>query len=540
MSSYFSKAFTTFNEELSLPDNCVPFTGAKFGLLNLEAVISGPSNIEHELILVIDNSGSMCDLCDGDNDKTQMDQAIHTLKNIVSYLEENQNIKANVTIFKFDDQFIKVVDRTNITEENFNSIEKLINRIRPCGGTDIGLALRKIKEYINELKTLYPTHQISHIFMTDGEVTTGEKKGHILKELIVRDVYNYFIGYGSKHDSRLLRTLSDFEKSSYHYIDAIEKSGFVFGEILHNITHKVLYNCEIAIENGVVYNYKTNLYTNKLYIGDIIAESNKVYHLFTDHPKSCFVHLQMPMEQLEINIFQETEHTLNFVNYVFRHRTLTLLGEVKQCQEKYDNSPRYKYDLNYFGYENITAIKPKMQELFDEMRLYMRNNDINDKFMKMLCDDIHIAMKTIGTRYGEMCISSRQTSQGTQRIYTVNTTPLDRVKVNTCSAAYDSDSDEDSDDDTIDRAPMSCSNNDSDEDIPQKSSMSACATPKPKPKQRACGPSAFCIEPEPDEYEVSNDCMEDSPYLTKTAKIIMHSISYNSDEEKEKDANDKN
>ena len=55
MSSYFSKAFTTFNEELSLPDNCVPFTGAKFGLLNLEAVTSGPSTIEHELILVIDN-----------------------------------------------------------------------------------------------------------------------------------------------------------------------------------------------------------------------------------------------------------------------------------------------------------------------------------------------------------------------------------------------------------------------------------------------------------------------------------------------------
>ena len=532
---YFTKAFTTFNEELSLPENCLPFSGAKFGLLNLEAVTSGPSTIEHEIILVIDNSGSMGDKCPGDNDKTQMDQAIHTLKNIVSYLEENQNIKANVTIFKFDDQFIKVVDRTNITEDNFNSIEKLINRIRPCGGTDIGVALRNIQGYINELKTLYPTHQISHIFMTDGEVTTGEKKAHILKELIVRDVYNYFIGYGSKHDAKLLGTLSDFEKSSYHYIDAIEKAGFVFGEILHNITHKVLYNCEIVVEHGVIYNYKTNLYTNKLYIVDIIAESNKVYHLFTDHPTTCYVHLQMPLEPLEIHILQETEHTLNFVNYAFRHRTLTLLGEVKQCQEKYDNSSRYKYDVNYFAYENINAFKLKMQKLFDEMRLYMLNNDTNDKFIKMLCDDIHISQKTFGTKYGNMCISSRQTSQGTQRIYTVNTTPLDRVKVtvnvNTCSSAYDSDSDEE----IPQRAPMSaCSNNDSDseEDIPQKSSMSACA----RPKQRSCGPSSLHIEPEPDEYEVSNDCMEDSPYLTHTATSVMRSISYNSDEEKEKDS----
>ena len=520
MSSYFSKAFTAFNTDLSLPDNCVPFTCAKFGLLNLEAVTSEPSDVEHELILVIDNSGSMGDQCSGDNDKTQMDQAIHTLKNIVGYLEENQNIKANVTIYKFDDKFIKVVDRTSITEVNYKSIEQKITKIRPCGGTDIGLALRNIQGYINELKTLYPTHQISHIFMTDGEVTYGEKKPNILKQLIVRDVYNYFIGYGSKHDSGLLRTLSDFEKSSYHYIDAIEKAGFVFGEILHNITHKVLYNCEIVVENGVVYNYKTNLYTNKLYIGDIIAESNKVYHLFTDHPTSCYVHLKMPLEPLEIHLFQETEHTLNFMNYAFRHRTLTLLGEVKQCQEKYDNSSRYKYDENYFGYENISTIKSKMQELFDEMRLYMRNNDVNDKFIKMLCDDIHIAMKTIGTRYGQMCISSRQTSQGTQRIYTVNTTPLDY---------YDSDSESEDD---IQRAGATCFNNDS-ENI-QRAPMSACARPKPKsnPKQRACGPSSFCIEADSsDEYEVSNDCMIDSPYLTQTVTSVMRTISNISDEE---------
>jgi len=528
MLSYFSKAFTEFNTELSLPDNCVPFTGAKFGLLNLEAVTSEPSTIEHEIVLVIDNSGSMVDQCPGDNDKTQMDQAIHTLKNIVGYLDENQNIKANVTIFKFDDKFIKVVDRTNITEDNYKSIEQKINKIRPCGGTDIGLALRNIQGYINELKTSYPTHQISHIFMTDGEVTTGETKPNILKQLIVRDVYNYFIGYGSKHDSGLLRTLSDFEKSSYHYIDAIEKAGFVFGEILHNITHKVLYDCEIVVENGVVYNYKTNLYTNRLYIGDIIAESNKVYHLFTDHPTSCYVHLQMPSEPLEIHIFQETEHTLNFVNYVFRHRTLTLLGEVKQCQDKYDNSSRHIYDRNYFNPEGLQIYKKKLQELFDEMRvIYMSTND---KFIKMLCDDIHISQKTFGTKFGNMCISSRQTSQGTQQIYTVNTTPLDRVKVtvnmNTRSSAYDSDSD----DDIPQRASASCSNNDSDDDIPQRASASS--SPRPKQKQRACAPSSLCIEPA-DTYEVSNDCMEDSPYLTTAARTVMRSISNTCNDEEE-------
>jgi hypothetical protein len=315
-------------------------------------------------------------------------------------------------------------------------------------------------------------------------------------------VYNYFIGYGSGHDSKLLGILSDFEKSSYHYIDAIEKAGFVFGEILHNITHKLLYNCEIVVEHGVIYNYNTNLYTNRLYIGDIVGESNKVYHLFTDTPTTCYVHLKT-REPLEIHMFQETEHELNFVNYAFRHRTLTLLGEVKQCQEKYESSPRFGNE-GYFSYGNISDCKMKMAKLFDEMLKYMEdNNDKQNKFIKMLCDDIHISQKTLGTKYGRMCISSRQTSQGTQRIYTVNTTPIDRRRQD-----FDFD-----DDNNVQRAGQGSAASDSDSD---DDCQKAC--------QRSCGPSSnLTIDPE---YEVSNDCMEDSPYLTQTAKTVMRSISY--------------
>ena len=516
---YFTKGFTAFNEEITLPDNCVPFTGAKFGLLNLQAVACGPSDINHELVLTIDHSGSM------DSD-SKLDQAIYTLKNIVGYLEEHPNIKANVTIFKFDDKFSNVLERTNVTEDNYKTIEKIISKIRSRGGTNIGLALEKTTKYISQLKTLYPTHQISHIFLTDGEVTEGEKDTNILKQLVDKQVYNYFIGYGSGHDSKLLGILSDFEKGSYHYIDAIEKAGFVFGEILHGITHKLLYGCEIVIEHGIIYNYNTNLYTNRLYIGDIVGESNKVYHLFTDTPSTCYVHLKTTEHPsnnpLEIHIFQETEHDLNFVNYAFRHRTLKLLGEVKQCQENYESSPRFGNE-GHFSYGNVSDCKMKMAKLFDEMLKYMEdNNDKQNKFIKLLCDDIHISQKTLGTKYGRMCINSRQTSQGTQRIYTVNTTPLDNVQrsadVNSRSADDDSDSDD---------------------DIPQKASMSASSSHRPKPKQRACVPSSLCIEPEPDDYQVSNDCMNDSPYLTQTAKTVMRSISYvSSDSDQEEDNSD--
>jgi uncharacterized protein YegL len=44
----------------------------------------------------------------------------------------------------------------------------------------------------------------------------------------------------------------------------------------------------------------------------------------------------------------------------------------------------------------------------------------NNQFIKTLCDDMDIALKTIGTRNQQSYINARSTSQGKQQIYTVN------------------------------------------------------------------------------------------------------------------------
>ena len=521
--NYFTKGFTTFENESNSLQN-LPFPGAKFGLLNLQAVACGPLDIEHEFILTVDHSGSMDDTCsDG---RTKMQHVNHTLKNIINYLEDNPNIKANVTIFMFDNIFDKVIDRTIVTKENYTFILEKINKIRPRDSTNIELALKKTNEYISKLKTLYPDNRISHIFMTDGEATTGESDPNNLKKYIDKTVYNYFIGFGSDHDAELLKTISSFQKSSYHYIDAIEKAGLVYGEILHSISNKLLYDCEIVIEHGLIYNYSTNLYTDRLYIGDIVGETTKVYHLFTDIPSTCYVHvkaLNVDNTEVIIHIFPEDNNELNFVDYKFRHRTLVLLDEVKKFQDKYNE----ELFSNGGKKVNFEPIKTKMQNLFDEMMKYMDdNNDKGNKFIKTLCDDIYISKKTFGTKYGNMYINSRQTSQGTQRIYTVNTTPYDDKKSPTPIC-------------TRSQAPTNHNDSDSDNDIGA---------------QRCPSPSLFgfnCnnVETdnletdnletdnletdnlETDNYEVSNNCMEDSPYLTPSAKNVMRSISYISEDE---------
>jgi hypothetical protein len=50
---------------------------------------------------------------------------------------------------------------------------------------------------------------------------------------------------------------------------------------------------------------------------------------------------------------------------------------------------------------------------------------MEDKFLKVLCDDMYVATKTIGTVYGHMYAIARQTSQGEQCVYNVTRIPYE-------------------------------------------------------------------------------------------------------------------
>ena len=53
----------------------------------------------------------------------------------------------------------------------------------------------------------------------------------------------------------------------------------------------------------------------------------------------------------------------------------------------------------------------------------MKDNNLEeDLLLKMLCDDIYITHKYIHDPHADMYITARQTSQGRQRSYNINTT----------------------------------------------------------------------------------------------------------------------
>jgi hypothetical protein len=419
----------------------VPIYGANFGTLNFNVTSCGVSEQEQEFIFTIDQSGSMTDKClDG---RSKMQHIIHTLKNMILYFYNNLIVNLHVTVFAFDDKFVTIIERTQISATNLQEILTKVEDIQPNGSTNIELALKETGKYITQIKAVNPLHNVNHIFMTDGDATVGSNDHNVLKDLVDSSVENAFIGFGTNHDSALLTHITNYRNSSYHFIDALEKAGLVYGEILHGILYKYLTDVEVSIENGLVYDFKVNQWLDKLFIGDISGEANKTYHLISNTPENCKIILSCKNlgEKYSFEVFELIDSESNHTKYIYRQKTLELLFEVSilqknkfelqklhhfsalslSCNSKDDYHFKLKKNKNE---EN--ELKDKLHTFFKEIKKYMADNNLDgDNFLKNLCDDIYISHKTLGTTYGAMYSTARQTSQGTQRCYTVSHTPHD-------------------------------------------------------------------------------------------------------------------
>ncbi len=416
----------------------VTFEDANFGILNFTAVTSEETTDKIELLLIVDCSGSMSDMCS--DRRTKMQHIIHTLKNMIIFFLEHPNAKINVTINAFDTQIYQIVPRTTITAENIDEIILKVSKIIPRGSTNIEFALRKSSEEINYLKTKFPENIIYHIFMTDGDATDGSKDIELLQSIVANhhDVTNAFVGFGIDHDATLLNGVSSSGKSNYYFIDKLESAGLVYGEILHGMVYKLLTDSEIIIENGLIYNFKTNTWDESLQIGDIISEANKTFNIISDDPEQCKVNIRGCNGDLHV-LFPSTHiENADLSIHVYRQRTLQLLYEVNDyCNRKRIND---NDNQDIFGHhhgirnifdEEMKNLKLKMANLMEEIKKYMTDNQLEDnKVLKNLCDDIYICFRTFGTKFGIMYCTARQNSQGTQRQYTVSSTIDDNNDLN--------------------------------------------------------------------------------------------------------------
>jgi hypothetical protein len=243
------------------------------------------------ILFTCDLSASMQDICFDSQNKIQ--HIIHITKNILNLLNnfvQKEQLDITIQIQGFNNKIFTIIDKTKINTDILNSLFSKIDSLLPMNGTNIEIALSSafdiLNSYLNEssdYEDLLKHEQKYHILMTDGQANIGITDPTLLIHYIDTNYQNIFIGLGENHDDYMLNSLSSIINGSYFYIDKIENSSIIFGEIIHNIIYKVFDSITISIQNGEIYNYETNIWNTELKIYNISSDSHKIFHIRTNN-----------------------------------------------------------------------------------------------------------------------------------------------------------------------------------------------------------------------------------------------------------------
>ena len=426
-----------FKQQIIKIHNGLPLlaTGEDFGTFELEIDKIEITNKPISINIMLDKSASMDDRCE--DGKTKMEQIIHVVTNMLRYISNNcllQNVTMNVKTFNKVVQ--EIIVNEIITEENLPEMIGRLRKIYPEDGTNIECAL----------KALDSEEESNNIFMSDGNANYGETRPEELVKLMNVRATNYVVGFGLEHNPKIFAAISNVENGSYYFVDKIEKSAAAYGEILHGILHGAFRDVKIQIENGMIYDWKTNEWTTETIVGKMSGEMKKTFHFKTTNKERIEITLKGYSEihgQIIYRYHGNEGENHDLTNMFYRHRTQEILHKVKKMNEK-TKTPQLEID----------EMKKEMKVFMAEMIDYMKKNGLTeDRMMKNLCDDIVVVYRTLGTKYGFMYSYARQQSNGGEQTHAASDTPKAPTKprnfmgihTRQCSVMPTEDEDEDED-----------------------------------------------------------------------------------------------
>ena len=380
------------------------------------------------ILFTLDTSISMDELCK--DRRSKIHHILKTFEHMVRFIAQHPNSNVTICVDIFDTSIDHIIRDTQVSNANADEIISLVKQIRPRKSTDIELALLNAKDQLTKYNTSNPTHQLFHIFLTDGEANHGQTDPKRLVKLIQYDIaQNIFIGYGTTHNSVMLRKFGETPKSKYLFIDHGENSGAVYGELMQRIMFPALENVEIRMNvdqsSGEIYDWTSNQWIHTLSIGTIDSGAELTFHVRAKlQPLEIIAHIigqGLPVVDVKNNTISEIvecipplvdgdgnvsemDHSRLIEKYMFRQQTLELMFKCSHFKGSPIDNKQLKLEMSTF---------------FKQMRCYMRTSDlILDPFMRLLCEDIVTCYKTLGTALGHMYSAARQGSQGQQTSFT--------------------------------------------------------------------------------------------------------------------------
>lgn len=377
-------------------------TDLSFGICIVETEIKKCIDKPIHILFTIDISESMNDIClDGNSKLTHIK---NTMEKLLAFFK-GKNITIQIQTFN---SHVYQIDTGVSFEELLVSISKLDGFM----STNISLALEHANTLLqNEKEENKETKDYFHIFLTDGDITEGITDYNKLLEMVPQNCRNIFIGYGDRHNSTLLSYIAT-QGNEYRFIDAVDKVGLVYGEIIHSILYRVLTNVKLTTENCEIYNFETNVWSNELFIGDILKDKKTTYHIRSSTPYLAVVSMYIPEHDDKI-VFYVKDST-DLTDYKFRQQTQELLYEIKNnCIHNMTNDTTFclRPQIN----STVNKLKEKVNAFMEKLVSYKTEKD--SELLNMLINDLRVAYNTIGTRNAHMYVTSRQYSNGREQTY---------------------------------------------------------------------------------------------------------------------------
>lgn len=302
------------------------------------------------IYFTVDESDSMYDLCNGRQSKMwHLKQMFYKM---MEHLGRMNDLEIYIKVAAFNNNVRTIIDTILVDKSNIDDLIKRFETIKPQSYTNIEIALDYASANISNHIQKYPDHRVTHIFLTDGDITSGSSSyselSGIIEQLEVKcsnkgvKCRSIFVGLGETHNHSLLNQLSETKRGEYRFIDDAENAPIVYGEILSRILFPSLEDvCMNITEGGELYDWKSNSWKECLYEDLIDSEAKKTYHIR--------VKKGVDLSQIQINILGEeitqkklTNYLVNGTNenkdlmkYVFRQKILEYLsGHLKYNKKR--------------------------------------------------------------------------------------------------------------------------------------------------------------------------------------------------------------